>query len=293
MRRAACHADTRCRLSSWVAAPFAFFLASLCYSYVLHQSHALPLHCAAAKDIATMYLDDGNFGSCIDSKACMIFLIFLTSHRTRARRPLELWWDMNSSLCIRAWAPMYPFRTILLLSSQLKNDACGAAVAVAAWHSGGASLAAILSDLVSGLAAVGPLLQLAREVQSSELSDWYQGQGRTAQCGAAGGRRSTDMHTTLWVPYLLGVLPPQLYSTDEGQVACLFLRSYSSTLRFFVLPLPAASAAATVACLAQSSQSRQADVLYTSYSWVTRHKWQQRPYPHNDLPRYESYTNYG
>ena len=46
--------------------------------------------------------------------------------------------------------------------------------------SGGASLAAILSDLVSGLAAVGPLLQLAREVQSSELSDWYQGQGCTA-----------------------------------------------------------------------------------------------------------------
>ena len=74
--------------------------------------------------------------------------------------------------------------------------------------SGGASLAAILSDLVSGLAAVGPLLQLTREVQSSELSDWYQGQCRTAlrqpvptsvarQCGAAGGRRSTDMHTTL------------------------------------------------------------------------------------------------
>ena len=62
--------------------------------------------------------------------------------------------------------------------------------------SGGASLAAILSDLVSGLAAVGPLLQLAREVQSSELSDWYQGQGCAAlrqpvptsvvrqQCGA-------------------------------------------------------------------------------------------------------------
>ena len=32
-----------------------------------------------------MYLDDGNFGSCIDSKACMIFLIFLTSHRTDER----------------------------------------------------------------------------------------------------------------------------------------------------------------------------------------------------------------
>ena len=46
--------------------------------------------------------------------------------------------------------------------------------------SGRASLAAILSDLVSGLAAVGPLLQLAREVQSSELSDWYQGQSCTA-----------------------------------------------------------------------------------------------------------------
>ena len=41
-------------------------------------------------------------------------------------------------------------------------------------------LAAILSDLVSGLAAVGPLLQLAREVQSSELSNWYQGQGCAA-----------------------------------------------------------------------------------------------------------------
>ena len=82
--------------------------------------------------------------------------------------------------------------------------------------SGGASLAAILSDLVSGLAAVGPLLQLAREVQSSELSDWYQGQGCAAPHRArpaaayfsgvaamrrgahrAGGRRSADMHTTL------------------------------------------------------------------------------------------------
>ena len=77
--------------------------------------------------------------------------------------------------------------------------------------SGGASLAAILSDLVSGLAAVGPLLQLAREVQSSELSNWYQGQGCAAlrqpvppsvvrqQCGAApppvvGGRQTCTLH---------------------------------------------------------------------------------------------------
>jgi hypothetical protein len=74
-----------------------------------------------------------------------------------------------------------------------------------------ASLAAILSDLVSGLAAVGPLLQLAREVQSSELSNWYQGQGCAAlrqpvppsvvrqQCGAApppvvGGRQTCTLH---------------------------------------------------------------------------------------------------
>ena len=72
-------------------------------------------------------------------------------------------------------------------------------------------LAAILSDLVSGLAAVGPLLQLAREVQSSELSNWYQGQGCAAlrqpvptsvvrqQCGAApppvvGGRQTCTLH---------------------------------------------------------------------------------------------------
>ena len=211
-----------------------------------------------------MYLDDGNFGSCIDSKACMIFLIFLTSHRTSARRPLQLWWDMNSSLCIRAWAPIYPFRTILLLSSQLRNTDGGGDGG--AWHAAAAvraSLAAILSDLVSGLAAVGPLLQLAREVQSSELSDWYQGQGCAAalrqpvptsvvrqQCGDAGGRRSTDMHTTtLWVPYLLGVLPPQLYSTDEGQVACLFLRSYSSTLRLFVLLLLPAAVGGGFCCV--------------------------------------------
>ena len=66
-------------------------------------------------------------------------------------------------------------------------------------------LAAILSDLVSGLAAVGPLLQLEREVQSSELSNWYQGQGCAAlrqpvppsvvrqQCGAARRRRWSEV----------------------------------------------------------------------------------------------------
>ena len=91
MWRAARHADTRRRLSSRA---FLFLLSfSVLLYYVLNQGQAPspPLHCTAAKDIATMYLDDGNFGSCIDSKACMIFLIFLTSHRTSARqRPLQL-----------------------------------------------------------------------------------------------------------------------------------------------------------------------------------------------------------
>ena len=136
--------------------------------------------------------------------------------------------------------------------------------------SSGASLAAILSDLVSGLAAVGPLLQLAREVQSSELSNWYQGQGCAAlrlvptsvvrqQCGAAppvvGGRQTCTLHCESHI--CSGFCRHNsIVQTKAKSVACSYVRTallsgFSSS--YYYRPAAASAAAAAVACLAQSS----------------------------------------
>jgi hypothetical protein len=138
--------------------------------------------------------------------------------------------------------------------------------------SGGASLAAILSDLVSGLAAVGPLLQLAREVQSSELSNWYQGQGCAAlrqpvptsvvrqQCGAApppvvGGRQTCTLHCESHICSGFCRHNSIVYRRRPSRLLVpTFVQLYSPAFR----PLTTTDrrrrgTAAAVACLAQSS----------------------------------------